>query len=214
MIKSMLPVVAFAAAALQLVGCGASTMSARVTDAVDTINTLNASAEKPTTEDMKNVKGVVIMHTAQGGLGVGGEGGGGVVMKAIGRGWGAPFAMDVAAGTIGLQIGGQSKHFLIVFYDESALNQFVQGGMQLQAVGEGTGGTSTGDTRSKSALYKPFIAGEGLYGGLQLGGLNFAPATKVNEAAYPGASATAILDGKVTKPENLSSLTKALDALR
>jgi lipid-binding SYLF domain-containing protein len=214
MIKHMFPIVAMAAATLQLVGCGASTMSARVTDAVDTINTLNASAEKPTTEDMKDCKGVVIMHTAQGGLGIGGEGGGGVVMKAIGRGWGAPFAMDVAAGTIGLQIGGQSKHFLIVFYDESALNQFVQGGMQLQAVGEGTGGTSTGDTRSRSTLYKPFIAGSGLYGGLQLGGLNFTPATKVNGAAYDSATATEILDGKVTKPENLSSLTKALDALR
>lgn len=214
MIKNLLPIAVVVAAALQLVGCGASTMSARVTDAVDTINRLNASAEKPTKEDMKNVKGVVIMHTAQGGLGVGGEGGGGVVMKAIGRGWGAPFAMDVAAGTIGLQIGGQSKHFMIVFYDEGALSQFVQGGMQLQAVGEGTGGTSTGDTRSTSTLYKPFIAGAGLYGGLQLGGLNFSPSTKVNSAAYPGASTTEILDGKVTKPENLSSLTKALDALR
>jgi len=214
MMKNMLPIAVVVATALQLVGCGASTMSARVTDAVDTVNRLNASAEKPTKEDMKNVKGVVIMHTAQGGLGVGGEGGGGVVMKAIGRGWGAPFAMDVAAGTIGLQIGGQSKHFLIVFYDEGALNQFVKGGMQLQAVGEGTGGTASGDTRSTSTLYKPFIAGAGLYGGLQLGGLNFSPATKVNEASYPGASTTAILDGKVTKPENLSSLTKALDALR
>jgi len=214
MMKNMLPIAVVVATALQLVGCGASTMSARVTDAVDTVNRLNASAEKPTKEDMKNVKGVVIMHTAQGGLGVGGEGGGGVVMKAIGRGWGAPFAMDVAAGTIGLQIGGQSKHFLIVFYDEGALNQFVKGGMQLQAVGEGTGGTASGDTRSTSMLYKPFIAGAGLYGGLQLGGLNFSPATKVNEASYPGASTTSILDGKVTKPENLSSLTKALDALR
>ena len=214
MMKNLLPIAVVVATALQLVGCGASTMSARVTDAVDTVNRLNASAEKPTKEDMKNVKGVVIMHTAQGGLGVGGEGGGGVVMKAIGRGWGAPFAMDVAAGTIGLQIGGQSKHFLIVFYDEGALNQFVKGGMQLQAVGEGTGGTASGDTRSTSTLYKPFIAGAGLYGGLQLGGLNFSPATKVNEASYPGASTTAILDGKVTKPENLSSLTKALDALR
>jgi lipid-binding SYLF domain-containing protein len=163
---------------------------------------------------MKNCKGVVIMHTAQGGLGVGGEGGGGVVMKAIGRGWGAPFAMDVAAGTIGLQIGGQSKHFMIVFYDEAALNQFVQGGMQLQAVGEGTGGTAAGDTRSASTLYKPFIAGAGLYGGLQLGGLNFSPATKVNSAAYSAATTTEILDGKVTKPENLSSLSKSLDALR
>ena len=214
MMKNILPIAVVVTAALQLVGCGASTMSARVTDAVDTINRLNASAEKPTKEDMKDCKGVVIMHTAQGGLGVGGEGGGGVVMKAIGRGWGAPFAMDVAAGTIGLQIGGQSKHFMIVFYDEAALNQFVAGGMQLQAVGEGTGGTATGDTRSKSTLYKPFIAGAGLYGGLQLGGLNFSPSTKLNEATYPGASAAAILDGKVTKPENLSSLTKALDALR
>ncbi len=130
-------------------------------------------------------------------------------MKAIGRGWGAPFAMDVAAGTIGLQIGGQSKHFMIVFYDEAALNQFVQGGMQLQAVGEGTGGTAAGDTRSASTLYKPFIAGAGLYGGLQLGGLNFSPATKVNSFFFNDTATT-----EVTKPENLSSLSKSLDALR
>lgn len=205
---------AFAVAAFQLVGCGASTMTARVTDAVSTLNKLNASAEKPSKEDMKNCKGVVIMDTAQGGLGVGGEGGGGVVLKAMGRGWGAPFAMDVAAGTIGLQIGGQAKHFMIVFYDEGALKQFVAGGMQLQAVGEGTGGTATGDTRSTNSLYKAFIAGAGLYGGLQLGGLNFSPSTKLNDATYPGATTEQILDGKVTKPDNLSSLTKMLDGMR
>ena len=151
---------------------------------------------------------------AQGGIGIGGEGGGGVVLKRVGSGWGAPYGIDAAAGTIGAQLGGQGKDVLIVFNDETALQQFVKGGMQLQAVAEGTGGNASGNTRSTKLAYEYFIKGNGLYGGAELGGLNFSPANKVNAETY-GSMATSgeILDGKVKKPDGLSSLTSTLDAM-
>ena len=203
-----------AALALLPVGCGASTMSARISNATQVLAEINTLEKKPTAQQIKNAKGVVIMTLAQGGIGIGGEGGGGVALKRVGGGWGAPYGIDAAAGTIGAQLGGQGKDVLIVFNDETSLQQFVKGGMQLQAVAEGTGGNANGDTRSKKLAYEYFVKGSGLYGGAELGGLNFSPANKVNAETY-GSMATSgeILDGKVKKPEGLSSLTNALDAM-
>ena len=203
-----------AALALLPVGCGASTMSARISNATQVLAEINTLEKKPTAQQIKDAKGVVIMNLAQGGIGIGGEGGGGVALKRVGGGWGAPYGIDAAAGTIGAQLGGQGKDVLIVFNDETSLQQFVKGGMQLQAVAEGTGGNASGNTRSTKLAYEYFIKGSGLYGGAELGGLNFSPANKVNAETY-GSMATSgeILDGKVKKPDGLSSLTSTLDAM-
>lgn len=214
MIHRTLSLVLLACLSLLPIGCGASTMSQRLSDARVDLAKVTASEEAPKKDDLKNMKGIAIMSVGQGGVGIGGEGGGGLLLKKSGSGWGAPFAVDAAAGSIGLQLGGQVKHFIVVFYDEGTMTDFAKGGMQLLAVGEGTGGSATGNTKAASAQYKAFIAGAGLYGGLQLGGLNYNPATSVNSAAYGSATMTEILDGKVKKPDGLSSLTAAIDAMR
>jgi len=214
MVHRTLTAILTACLALLPVGCGASTMSARLSEARIDLAKVNASPEAPKKDDVKNMKGIAIMSVGQGGVGIGGEGGGGLLLKKLDSGWGAPFAVDAAAGSIGLQLGGQVKHFIVIFYDEGCMRDFAKGGMQLLAVGEGTGGSATGNTRSTSAQYKAFIAGAGLYGGLQLGGLNYSPATDVNSAAYGSATLTDILDGKVRVPDGLTSLTASLDAMR
>ena len=216
MFQRALTVIVMSALALLPVGCGASTMSSRLSDAslsLAEVNTLPQD-KKPTKQQMKDAKGVAIMNIAQGGVGIGGEGGGGLVLKRMGNGWGAPFAFDSAAGTIGAQLGGQSKDVLVVFNTDDAIKQFVAGGMHLQAVAEGTGGSDSGNTKSKKPEYEYFIKGNGLFGGAELGGLNFSPANKVNAATYgPVPTSQDILDGKVTKPDGTSSLTAALDAM-
>jgi lipid-binding SYLF domain-containing protein len=215
MLARLASIAVLVASALLPIGCGASTMGARISEAQVDLSKVQTSAEKPTREDMKDVKGVALMSVGQGGVGIGGEGGGGVILKRVGGGWGAPFAFDAAAGSIGLQLGGQVKHIMVVFYEEGALKQFAMGGMQLLAVGEGTGGSASGNTRSTNVQYKPFIAGAGLYGGLQLGGLNFTPAKEVNSATYgPSASMEDILNGKVAAPAGTAGLTASLDAMR
>jgi len=210
-----LPLLLLSIAALLPVGCGASTMGQRLIDANHALAEVNTLPTKPTKQQMAAAKGVAILNISQGGVGIGGEGGGGVVRKRVGSGWGAPYAMDAAAGTIGAQLGGQGKDVLILFNSEDSLTDFIKGGMQLQAVAEGTGGSDSGNTRSKNSSRELFIKGSGLYGGAELGGLNFSSANKVNAGAYgPSATSGEILDGKVTKPDGLSSLTAALDAMR
>jgi lipid-binding SYLF domain-containing protein len=201
-------------AALLPVGCGASTMSQRLTDATHALAEVNTLEQKPTKQQMAEAKGVAILSIAQGGIGIGGEGGGGLVLKRVGGGWGAPYAVDAAAGTIGAQLGGQGKDILVVFNSDDALRRFVAGGMQLQAVAEGTGGSASGNTRAKDQDRLIFIKGSGLYGGAELGALNFTPANKLNAGVYgPSATSGEILDGKVKKPDGLSTLTDALDAM-
>jgi lipid-binding SYLF domain-containing protein len=211
----ILPVIVLLLSALLPIGCGASTMSQRLLDASHSLAQVNTLPQKPTKQQMSAAKGVAILSIAQGGVGIGGEGGGGIVLKRVGDGWGAPYAVDAAAGTIGAQLGGQGKDVLVVFNSEAALTDFVKGGMQLQAVAEGTGGSEGGNTRSKSAEREIFVKGTGLFGGAELGGMNFSPANKINAGSYgPAATSTEILDGKVKKPDGTSSLTAALDAMR
>ncbi len=215
MLKIKIAAFILPALALLIGGCGASTMSARISDAQLDLATVSASKETPKKDDWNNMKGIAIMSVGQGGVGIGGEGGGGVLLKHKGKTWGAPYAINAAAGSIGLQLGGQVKRFLVIFYDDGAMTDFATGGMQLLAVGEGTGGDATGNTRAKSAQYKCFIAGSGLFGGLQLGGLNYTPANKVNAAAYgPNASSEDILNGTVAMPDGMTRLTSAIDAMR
>lgn len=201
--------------ALLPIGCGASTMSQRLLDASHALAQVNTLPKKPTKQQMSAAKGVAILSIAQGGVGIGGEGGGGIVLKRVGDGWGAPYAIDAAAGTIGAQLGGQGKDVLILFNSEGAMSEFLKGDMQLQAVAEGTGGSESGNTRSKSSEREIFVKGTGLYGGAELGGMKFSAANKINAGSYgPAATSTDILDGKVKRPDGTSSLTAALDAMR
>lgn len=211
----LLPVLVLLLSALLPIGCGASTMSQRLLDANHALAQVNTLSKKSIKEQMAAAKAVAILNIAQGGIGIGGEGGGGVVLKRVGSGWGAPYAIDAAAGTIGAQLGGQGKDVLILFNSDGALSDFLKGEMQLQAVAEGTGGSESGNTRSKSSEREIFVKGSGLYGGAELGGMKFSASNKINAGSYgPAATSTDILDGKVTKPDGTSSLTAALDAMR
>ena len=199
---------------LPLAACGASTMEERLTQARLSLAQVNTLKDHPSPEQMKAAKGLALLSIGQGGVGIGGEGGGGIVLQRNGTTWGCPYAVDLGAGTIGLQLGGQGKDVLLLFNSEDAMLDFLEGGMQLQAVGEGTFGASTGNTNAIKRSTIVFLKGQGVFGGLELGALNVGPAKDVNAAAYGGASdQSAILSGKVKPPEGLSRLTRMLDAM-
>ena len=201
---------------LLVAACGAPSMHERLETARHSLAEVNTLQDHPTIKDMQDAKGVALLSIVQGGAGIGGEGGGGIVLQRAGTGWGSPFAVDVGAGTLGIQLGGQGKDVLILFNDAATLQEFVKGGMQLQALGEGTFGASSGNTKAPKPATSVFTKCQGLFGGLELGGLNVGPARNLNAATYGKADAEAILSGKV-KPANvdepLSRLVKMLDAM-
>lgn len=202
--------------ALLTAACGAPSMHERLDQARHSLAEINTLSVHPTQEEMKKAVGIALLSVVQGGAVIGGEGGGGVVMQRLTGGWGSPYAVDLGAGTLGLQLGGQGKDVLILFNDAGALKEFVKGGMNLQALGEGTFGAASGNTKEPKLNTTVFVKGQGLFGGLELGGLNVGPATNVNTGAYGKADADAILSGKV-QPANvkepLDRLVKMLDAM-
>jgi lipid-binding SYLF domain-containing protein len=201
-------------ALLSLAACGAPSMDERLTQARLSLAQVNTLPAHPSPEQMKAAKGIALLSIVQGGAGLGGEGGGGVVLQRVSGGWGAPYGVDVGAGTIGLQLGGQGKDVMILFNDESALKQFVSGGMQLQAIGEGTFGAATGNTLEMKPSMVRFVKCQGVFGGVELGGLNVSPSNNLNAATYGSkADSDAILSGKVKQPEGTSRLTRMLDAM-
>lgn len=203
--------------ALLTASCGAPSMHERLEQARHSLAEINTLSTHPTPEEMKKAAGVALLSLGQGGVVIGGEGGGGIVMQRMTGGWGSPYAVDLGAGTIGLQLGGQGKDVLILFNDAASLQEFVKGGMQLQAVGEGTIGAASGNTKEPRLNTTVFVKSQGLFGGLELGGLNVGPATSVNTGAYGKAETDAILSGKV-QPANVKSpldrLLKMLDAMQ
>ncbi len=201
---------------LLLAACGAPSMYERLETARHSLAEVNTLKDHPTPKDMQDAKGLVLLSLVQAGVGIGGEGGGGVVLRRNGTSWGSPYAVDVGAGTIGLQLGGQGKDVLILFNDEATLKEFVEGGMHLQALGEGTFGAASGNTKAPKPATSVFTKGQGVFGGLELGGLNMGPANAVNAGSYGKADVETILSGKV-KPANadeqLQRLLKMLDAM-
>lgn len=194
--------------------CGAPSMDQRLTQARLSLAQVNTLIVHPSPAQMKAAVGVALLSIVQGGAGIGGEGGGGVVLQRVEGGWGAPYGVDVGAGTIGLQLGGQGKDVMILFNDTQALKDFVTGGMQLQALGEGTFGAASGDTVAPQASMVRFVKCQGLFGGLQLGGLNVSPSHNLNAATYGSeADSDSILSGKVRLPEDTTRLTRMLDAM-
>ena len=201
---------------LLLAACGAPSMHERLDLARHSLAEINTLPEHPTPQEMKKAVGVALLNLGQGGVIIGGEGGGGIVMQRVTGGWGSPFAVDLGAGTLGLQLGGQGKDVLILFNDAASLQEFVKGGMHLQALGEGTFGSASGNTKEPKLNTTVFVKGQGVFGGLELGGLSVGPARNVNTGAYGKTEADAILLGKV-QPANvkepLERLVKMLDAM-
>ncbi len=155
----------------------------------------------------------------KGGFGIGGEGGSGVlVVRDPAQGWSDPAFYTIAAGSLGLQVGGQVSEIVFTVMSDKGLtalldNQMKFGGDMSFAAGP-TGkrfGTSA-TTNMKSDVYS-FALTEGLFGGVSLEGSGVLKDDKANAAYYgQGATPHAILiERKFTNP-NASQLRSALSA--
>src|SRR5260370_23506651 len=73
---------------------------------------------------------------------VGGRGGSGVISRRVAGGWSAPAFFDLGGGSIGLQIGASSTHYILLFMNETAVgslfcDKFGIGGAGNAAAGPG-----------------------------------------------------------------------------
>lgn len=135
---------------------------------------------------------------------VGGQGGRGVASCRTPSGWSAPSFFEIKGGSVGLQIGGSSTDFVLLFMNESGMrsllsDKFEMGGEASVAAGP-VGRTSSATTDAKmDAQILSYSRSKGLFGGLSLKGSAISPEKSDMEGTY----------GKGVKAETVLTANKS-----
>ncbi len=177
-------------------------------------------------EILANARGVAILTITKGGIGIGGQGGEGIIVVHHQDGnapkvWRAPSAFSISGASIGAQIGFSTIRYIIILNTESAIGQFVGvGKIKWDATAAGTAGEDTGTaTESTRDLEKHAVLvyrdSGGLFGGATLGGSSIEVDDDVNQKEYgPHIHVRDILEGKVQPPPSATRLYQILDGKR
>lgn len=167
---------------------------------------------------LTRARGVLIIpELVKGGFIVGAEGGSGVLLVRGSDGsWSPPAFYTLAAGSIGLQAGGQVSEVVFTLMNEGAVNAFMKnefklGGDASVAMGPLGAGIEASTTTNLNADIYAFSRAVGLFGGGALEGAKIFARDKWN-ASYYGAQATPraiVVDRKFFNPQ-ADALRKAL----
>lgn len=167
----------------------------------------------------KKAKAVMIFpELYKGGFILGAEGGRGILAVRNGGAWSQPAFYTLAAGSLGLQIGGQVSEVVLTIMSDKALNSVISdqlkfgGDMSIAVgpIGKGIGADTT--TNFQADVYS-FAKTAGLFGGVSFEGAGILKDDKWN-AAYYGEGAMPrgiVLEGKFKNP-NTQGLLNSLSA--
>ena len=127
----------------------AADMDERIHDAIQILEKRQGSDDPIPAEILQNAKGIAICTIVKGGIGIGGQGGEGIVCirhaGATGPVWRAPSAFNISGASLGLQLGFSSISYIIVLNSEHAIGQFIgTGKLKWDATATGTAGSDTG----------------------------------------------------------------------
>lgn len=158
--------------------------------------------------------GVVVLEVGRGGLGIGLTFGHGVAVRRLDGRWSPPLPLDIVAGSVGLQIGGEGGRMVMVFKDNASFEDFVFNGTQFLAEASGTAWTASGaagDPLERDRVEVISSVG-GLYGGAVIGGFGVSIDESMMRKAYGGeVTPRQVLDDRdVTIPAGAVTLWRSL----
>ena len=204
----------------------AAGLEERIYHATRILEQRQGSAEPIPAEILQQARGVAICTILKGGIGIGGQGGEGIILvhhvDASGtRSWRAPSAFNITGASIGAQLGFSSTKYIIVLNTENAVGQFVHSGkVNFDATAAGTAGDdnvvegqSTRDLEQHAVLV--YRDSGGIFGGATLGGTSIDVKNEVNQEYYGShVYIRDILSGRVQAPKAAAHLYELLDGTR
>jgi lipid-binding SYLF domain-containing protein len=203
----------------------AADMDDRIHDAVKILEKRQGSDDPIPAEILQNAKGIAVCTIIKGGIGIGGQGGEGIVMiRHLGGPtpvWRAPSAFNISGASVGAQLGFSSISYIIVLNTERAIGQFVgQGKVKWDATATGTAGADTGvESQSTRDLERRDVLvyrdSGGIFGGATFGGSSIEVKSEINREAYgEHIHVRDILEGVVPPPQEAQRLYQLLDGGR
>lgn len=163
----------------------------RVNKASETMTEIMAIKDKSIPRDLLNkAKAVVVFPGAiKGAFIIGGQGGKGVAVRRIGRGWSAPAFLNMAGGSIGLQIGGSKTDYILLIMNDKGMKGLVEDKFELGGEGSVAAGpigrTAAASTNATfDAEILTYSRSKGLFAGVSLKGVSINSDGDLNEAIY------------------------------
>lgn len=165
---------------------------------------------------------VIVPSMKKGGLFIGGQYGKGVVTcRNKGRRYGPPSMLQVAGGSIGLQIGGQEVDIVMLIMNQKGKNFLVKDkftvGADASAAAGPVGRLAAAETNAAMrAEILTYSRARGLFAGVTLKGSSVKPDTDGNRDLYGReiSSRQILLDGNAPVPPEASKLLNALSKYR
>jgi lipid-binding SYLF domain-containing protein len=139
---------------------------------------------------LEKAKAVVVFPGAiKGAFIIGGQGGKGVAVRRIGRGWSAPAFLNMAGGSIGLQIGGSKTDYILLIMNDKGMKGLVEDKFELGGEGSVAAGpvgrTAAASTNATfDAEILTYSRSKGLFAGVSLKGVSINSDTDLNRSVY------------------------------
>jgi SH3 domain-containing YSC84-like protein 1 len=163
----------------------------RVNDASTVMTEIMRIKDKSIPRDLLDkAKAVVVFPGAiKGAFIVGGQGGKGVAVRRIGRGWSAPAFLNMAGGSIGLQIGGSKTDYVMLIMNDKGMKGLLEDKFELGGEGSVAAGpvgrTAAASTNATlDAEILTYSRSKGLFAGVSLKGVSINSDGDLNQAIY------------------------------
>ena len=137
---------------------------------------------------------VVFPGTVKAAFIIGGQGGTGVAIRRTATGWSAPAFLNMAGGSVGVQIGGQKTDYVLLIMNDKGLNNLLQDRFELGGEGSVSAGpvgrtaaASTNATFDSEIL--TYSRSKGLFAGVSLKGVVISQDQDMNQAVYERSAA-------------------------
>jgi len=163
----------------------------RVNKASDTMTQIMSIRDRSIPRDLlAKAKAVVVFPgTIKGAFIIGGQGGKGVAVRRMGRGWSAPAFLNMAGASIGFQIGGSKTDYIMLIMNDKGMKGLLEDKFELGGEGSVAAGpvgrTAAASTNATlDAEILTYSRSKGLFAGVSLKGVSINSDGDLNQAIY------------------------------
>ena len=163
----------------------------RVEKASDVMDKIMKARDKSIPRDLlAKAKAVVVFPgSIKGAFIVGGQGGKGIAVRRVGNGWSAPAFLNMAGGSVGLQIGGAKTDYVLLIMNDKGMKGLLEDKWEIGGEGSVAAGpvgrtTAASTNATLDAGILTYSRSKGAFAGISLKGVMITSDKDLNTAIY------------------------------
>ena len=187
----------------------------RVEKASDVMDKIMKARDKSIPRDLlAKAKAVVVFPgSIKGAFIVGGQGGKGIAVRRVGNGWSAPAFLNMAGGSVGLQIGGAKTDYVLLIMNDKGMKGLLEDKWEIGGEGSVAAGpvgrtTAASTNATLDAGILTYSRSKGAFAGISLKGVMITSDKDLNTAVYQKTPKEILGDPAIPASEAPATLQK------